>query len=422
VLLGPGSFPDLSAWSSAVEEQGFFSNLVSLAGHGTIRAGVLGFADRPPRSDELDAMVSLGRAALEQGAAGLSSGLIYTPGAYAETAEVIELCTRVLGGTGRPYVTHVRGETHMVDVAVEEAIAIGREARVPVHISHHKIGGRENWGRSGQTLALVAAARAEGVDVTLDVYPYAAASTLLYSVLPPWVQEGGRDLLLERLRDRSVRQRLEDEIEHGLPGWENVPHAAGWDGIVIASAPAAPWCEGRSIAELADEAARRPVDYIADLLDSTDGQVIAVLHLMAESDVRAIIEFDGAMIGSDGLPLPGKPHPRLAGTFSRVLGHYVRTEHLLTLAQAVQKMTARPASRFGLTDRGLLGVGKRADVVVFGEETVADRASFGEPLLSPTGIEYVIVAGRIVVARGELTGVRAGRVLPAGARNQSSSR
>jgi N-acyl-D-amino-acid deacylase len=302
----------------------------------------------------------------------------------------------------------------MIAEAVTEAIAIAREAEVPVHISHHKVAGRKNWGRSAETLALVARARAEGTDVSLDVYPYAAASTLLYSLLPPWVQEGGVDALLERLGERQVLQRLASEIEEGLPGWENIPRAAGWTGVVVASSPAAPECEGRSIADLAEEAGLPALDYTAEFLKQTDGQVIAVLHLMAEDDVRSILAFDGAMIGSDGLPLPGKPHPRVAGTFGRVLGRYTRQEQLLRLPQALRKMTALPAERFGLADRGVLAVSKAADVVVFSAETVADRASFSEPLLPPEGVLHVLVGGRPVVADGELTGLRPGRVLAVG--------
>lgn len=420
-LLGRRSYQDLPTWSTSVEEHGFFSNLLPLVGHGTIRTSVLGFEHRTPRPEELDEMVFFARTALEQGAAGLSSGLIYTPGTYARTAEVTELCRRALEGTDRPYVTHVRGETHMVAAAVEEAIAIGREADVPVHISHLKVGGRANWGRSEETLELIAGARAAGIDVTIDVYPYTAASTLLYSILPPWVQEGGRDILIERLQQREVRRRLELEIETGLPGWENVPGAAGWAGVVIASAPAVPSCEGRSVEDLAADASLRPLDYVAELLTETTGDVIAVLHLMAEDDVRNIIGFDAAMIGSDGLPLPGKPHPRLAGTFSRVLGHYAREERLLSLPEAVRKMTTLPARRFGLTDRGVLAVGKVADIVVFSPETVHDRASFSEPLLAPRGIASIIVGGTIAVSDGQLTGTRPGRVIASHAPGQSPS-
>ena len=415
VLLGPQAYSDLPAWSEAVERQGFYSNLVSLVGHGSLRAGVFGFERRAPRSDDLDDMVSLAQAALEHGAAGLSSGLIYTPGAYAETTEIVQLCRRALAGTGRPYTSHVRGETHMIAEAVSEAIAIAREAEVPVHISHHKVAGRENWGRSGETLALLARARADGIDVSLDVYPYAAASTLLYSLLPPWVQEGGRDAMLERLGERQVLQRLAVEIDEGLPGWENIPRAAGWAGVVVASSPTAPDREGRSIADLAEDAGLPPLDYTAQFLKETDGQVVAVLHLMAEDDVRSILAFDGAMIGSDGLPLPGKPHPRVAGTFGRVLGRYAREEQLLALPEAVRKMTALPAERFGLADRGVLSVGKAADVVVFSAERVVDRASFSDPLLPPEGVLHVLVGGLLVVCDGALTGQQPGRVLASSA-------
>lgn len=413
-LLGPRAYPNLGSWKAAVEEQGLYSNLLPLVGHGSVRAGVMGFERRAPRADELDEMVALAREAIEQGAAGFSSGLIYSPGTYAQTSEVTELCRRVLRGTGRPYVTHVRGETHMVAAAVEEALEIGRDAGVPVHLSHHKVGGRENWGRSQETLGRIADARAQGLDVSLDVYPYAAASTLLYSLLPPWVQEGGRDPLLDRLRRRTVRRTLELQIAEGLPGWENVPRAAGWEGVIVASAPRRPECEGRSIADLAEGESVRPLDYVADLLLENDAQVIAVLHMMEEGDVRSIVEFDGAMIGSDGLPLPGKPHPRLAGTFVRVLGRYAREERVLSIVDAVRKMTALPAERFELHDRGTVVAGKIADLVVFSAEDVIDRATFAEPLLAPAGVMHVVVGGRVAVIDGELTGVQSGKVLTSG--------
>ena len=298
----------------------------------------------------------------------------------------------------------------MVGEAVSEAIAIGRDAGVPVHISHHKVAGRVNWGRSDETLEIISQARAAGIDVTLDVYPYAAASTLLYSLLPPWVQAGGRNRLLKRMAERRVRNRLALEIENGLPGWENIPRAAGWDRIVIASSTA-PEFEGRSIAELAAEASVAPLELVSDLLRATDGQVIAVLHLMAENDVRNILAYEAAMVGSDGLPLPGKPHPRVAGTFARILGRYSRADHLLTLSEAVRKMTALPANRFGLADRGTIAPGHAADLVVFSPDEVLDRATYSDPLLSPDGIEAVFVAGQRVVSGGNLTGARPGRVL-----------
>ena len=357
VLLGPQAYSDLPTWRAAVEEQGFYSNLVSLVGHGSLRAGVFGFARRAPRSDDLDHMVSLAQASLEQGAAGLSSGLIYTPGAYAETTEIVQLCKRALAGTGRPYTSHVRGETHMIAEAVTEAIAIAREAEVPVHISHHKVAGRENWGRSAETLALVARARARGTDVQPRRLSVRGRDRRCSTrCCPPRSRRAAVDALLERLGERQVLQRLASEIEEGLPGWENIPRAAGWAGVVVASSPTAPECEGRSIADLAEEARLPALDYTAEFLKQTDGQVIAVLHLMAEDDVRSILTFDGAMIGSDGLPLPGKPHPRVAGTFGRVLGRYAREEQLMELPQALRKMTALPAERFGLGDRGVLAV------------------------------------------------------------------
>lgn len=410
LLGGPVGWADLAAWRTSVEEAGLYSNLAPLVGHGSLRAGVLGPEDRAPRDDELTTMVSLAEAALEQGAVGISSGLVYTPGVFAETAELVELC-RVLARYGRPYATHVRGETHMVAESVGEAIEIGRCAGVPVHISHHKVAGKENWGRTSETLAIVHQARAAGVDVTLDAYPYTAASTLLYSILPPWVQEGGLPLMLERLADKRIRERARADFEQGLPGWENMQRAVGWNAIVVSSAPADPDLEGCSLAVLADTAGQDPVDFMADLLIQQRGDVIAILHAMSEPDVRNILAFEATMIGSDGIPLPGRPHPRLAGTFSRVLGRYCRQEGLLELAQALRKMTSQPAERFGIVDRGCLKEGAFADVVVFAPTVVEDRATFDDPLLPPEGVLHVVVNGQQAVRDGALVGVKAGRVL-----------
>jgi N-acyl-D-amino-acid deacylase len=404
-LMGDGrSWPDLAAYRTAAS--GMFANVAPLVGHGSIRAAVLGFADRAPDVDGLRAMVRLAETAIAQGAVGISTGLVYAPGLYSRTDELIAIA-RALHGTGQPYVTHMRGETDMVADSVREAIRIGREAGVPVHISHHKASGRDNWGRTAETLALIDQARADGMDVTLDVYPYTAGSTLLHSILPPWAQADGIDAMVARLGDPAARARIKRDFADGLPGWQNQQRAAGWDGIVIAGCAGRPELEGKRTAELG----RDPADAVFDLIAAQRGRVTMIAHTMRDDDVDRVIAHPASMIGSDAIPLPGKPHPRLAGTFVRILGRYVRERGLLDLPTAVRKMTALPAERFGLRDRGVLAVGKVADVVVFDPATVLDRATYDEPLLTPIGVRSVVVNGRVIVRDGALSGVRAGVVL-----------
>ncbi|MEA2661948.1 MAG: dihydroorotase [Chloroflexota bacterium] len=407
-LVGSGghTWRDLASYRAAVSGACMFTNDAPLAGHCSIRAAVLGFADRAPTADELAAMTRLAQGALAQGAVGLSTGLVYAPGLYARTAELIAIA-RALTGTGRPYVTHMRGETDMVADSVREAIAIGRAAGVSVHISHHKAAGRENWGRTAETLAIIDVARAAGFDVTVDVYPYTAGSTLLHSILPPWALADGIGPMVARLRDPAARARITRDFADGIPGWQNQQRAAGWEGIVIAGCPGRPELEGKR----ADQLGPDPADAVFDLVAEQAGQVTMVIHNMRDDDVDRVIAHPASMIGSDAIPLPGKPHPRLAGTFVRILGRYVRERGLLDLPTAVRKMTAVPARRFGLADRGVLSPGMAADVVVFDPATVVDRATYDEPLLAPVGVSAVVVGGRVAVRAGEITGVRAGRML-----------
>jgi N-acyl-D-amino-acid deacylase len=399
-LIGGGhTWPDLGSYRAAVS--GIFANVAPLVGHGSIRAAVLGFADRAPDAGELRAMIRLAEAALEQGAVGISTGLVYAPAVYSKTEELIAIA-RALRGSGRPYVTHMRGETDMVADSLREAIRIGREAGVPVHISHHKASGKDNWGRTSETLALIDRARADGIDVTLDVYPYTAGSTLLHSILPPWAQADGIDAMVARLGDRAVRERIKRDFADGLPGWQNQQRAAGWDGIVIAGCAGRPELEGKRAIDLGTD----PAEAVFDLIAEQRGQVTMIAHTMREDDVARVIAHPASMIGSDAIPLPGRPHPRLAGTFVRILGRYVREQGLIDLPTAIHKMTALPAQRFGLRDRGVIAVGKIADLVVFDPATVRDRATYEQPLLPPIGVAAVIVNGRIAVHDGAVMAPR----------------
>lgn len=407
------AWSDLAGFRDAATAAGLHANMAPLVGHGSLRVGVLGFDDRPPRDDELRDMTALLEAAFDQGAFGLSTGLIYMPGAYARTEELIALA-RSVARHGRPYVSHIRGESDMVADSVHEAIRIGREAGVPTHISHHKAAGRRNWGRTEETLGLIHRARSEGTDVTVDVYPYTAGSTVLQAVLPAWAQEGGISAMVERLGDGLVRDRIRQEYANWPPHLENLAGQAGWERIVIAACPGRPDIEGRTIVDLASDAGRGEADFVFDLLIEQRARVLIVLHSMSEGDVARVLASDVAMVGSDGIPVPGKPHPRWAGTFSRVLGRYSREQRLFDLATAIRKMTSLPAERFGLRGRGVLAPGAAADLVVFDPGTVADRATYEDPLLPPSGVRDVFVNGTAAVLGGRPTGARAGRVLAPG--------
>jgi N-acyl-D-aspartate/D-glutamate deacylase len=404
------AYGTFAEYEADVGERPLYSHLAVLVGHGTIRAGTMGFADRASDPDELATMQRLLAEALEQGAVGLSSGLIYPPGVYAPADELVRLA-RVVGRYGRPYATHMRDEADHVTEAIDEALYVAQRSGVPLHISHHKVAGRRNWGRSDATLAQIEHARRTGVDVTIDAYPYLAGSTMLRALLPPWANEGGVDALLERLGDQRVRVQITRDYETGLPHWQDLVRASGWDAIAVASSPRNRLFEGRRIADLAGENGVTPVEFVCDLLVAEDAAVTIVAHMMEEGDVRRILAFPEAMIGSDGIPLPGKPHPRWAGSFVRILGKYAREESLFALAEAIRKMTSAAADRFNLADRGRIAPRLAADLVVFDPATVGDRATYDEPLEHPIGIRHVLVDGVFVLRDGEPTHATPGRIL-----------
>ncbi|WP_408897777.1 N-acyl-D-amino-acid deacylase family protein [Nocardioides sp. R1-1] len=387
------------------------SHIVSLVGHSTLRAAVLGFGDCRPTRAQLDQMCALLAAALDAGAAGLSSGLIYPPGTFADTDELVALA-RVAAARGRPYVTHLRDEMSNVEAALDEAIEVARASGVALHVSHHKTAGIKGHGRTVSTLATMDAARASGLDLTCDVYPYTASSTHLHAMFPPWATAGGIPALLERLRSgAAVRDAVRRSIADGEEGWENTVGNGGWDLIEVATAPGRSEAEGRSIAALAAAAGVDPVDYAADLLLAEQAQVTIISRSMAEDDVRRVLCHPGTMIGSDGVPHSGRPHPRWAGSFARVLGRYSREAGLLTLAEAVSRMTALPARRFGLRGRGVIAEGAHGDLVLFDPAEILDRATFAAPLEAPRGVHHVLVDGQRVIADGAPTDASPGRPL-----------
>ncbi|MBI3626198.1 MAG: D-aminoacylase [Candidatus Rokubacteria bacterium] len=411
------SWQSVEEYLNRLDGGGLALNVIQLVGHGALRVAAMGFARRKPTESELAHMKRLVAESLEGGAWGMSTGLIYAPGSYAETEEIVEL-SRVAGRHRGFYASHIRGEGANLLNAISEAIRIGREAELPVEVSHLKAAGRPHWGQVKEALALINAARAEGLDVTADVYPYTASSTTLRTLLPGWVLEGGVEAMLQRLSDPATRGRIRAEVEAGRTGGENLAANAGWDGTMIAYAPSRPEAEGKRLSDLAREWGQAPLDVAMDLIVADRGKAYVVLFQLDEADLTVALADPHVMIGSDGSALSphgelgrGRPHPRSYGTFPRVLARYWRDQRLLSLEQAVHKMTGLPAKKLGLKDRGVIRVGAKADLVIFNHKTVTDLATYEEPHRYPAGIEYVFVNGRLVIKAGEHTGSLPGRVL-----------
>jgi N-acyl-D-amino-acid deacylase len=409
------------AWGSvgeylkAFDRDGSALNVVQLVGHGTLRIAAMGFARRPPTAGELATMQRLMTEAMNEGAWGLSTGLIYAPGSYSTTDEIVAVARAAARYRGF-YASHIRGEGATLLDAVREAIQVGREAAMPVQISHVKAAGRPHWGRVADALALIDAARAEGLDVMGDVYPYTASSTSLRTALPDWALEGGVAALLKRLHDPGERQRIRADMERG--GGYNIVERMGWENVMIAWCPKRADAEGRRVSEIAAARGLDPIDAVFELLRDAEGVASMILFQLDERDLVRALGHPQVMIGSDGSALAitgemsaGKPHPRSYGTFPRVLGRYARDERVLSLAEAVHKMTGLPARRLGLRDRGAIREGAKADLVVFDPKRVADQATYEEPHRYPAGIEQVIVNGRFVIKDGEHTGSLPGKVL-----------
>jgi N-acyl-D-amino-acid deacylase len=386
-----------------------------LVGHGTLRAAVMGYADRQPSTEELAEMQRRLDEALAAGAAGLSTGLIYAPGLYADVAEVAALC-EVVARHDKLYASHIRGEGDTLLEAIDEVLEVARRSRARTQVSHLKASKPENWHKLPEAIVRIEAARAEGLDVMADRYPYTATSTGLHAVLPGWAHDGGRDALVDRCRPGSPdRERILEYLrgKHPPPYWDMVQ--------VCGVGPAEDKSpEGRRVAAIAEDRGTPPYDTALDLIVESHDHVACVYHVLDEDNLRQVLALPWVMIGSDGCARAtsgpgavGRPHPRAFGTFARVLGHYVREAGLLTLEEAVRKMTAMPADRIGCRDRGRIREGAVADLVAFDPDTVADRATFEEPFAYSAGIPHLWIAGQRVLEGGEHTGVLAGGpVLP----------
>jgi len=410
----------LGEYFARVERQGSSVNIASYVGSGQVRMDVMGNVDRAPTSEEMEKMKALVDQAMREGALGLASGLIYPPNSFATTDELIELA-KVAARYGGIYTSHMRGEGDHWKLALDEAIEIGEKAHLPVHILHFKIDGQANWGEMTQQVSEVQAARDRGVDITVDQYPYIASMTGLQMCLPPKYLEGTSEQVVERLKSPQARADIRQAIASGLPGWEadQVRSVGGWHGVLVASLqkPENKQYEGKRMDEVAKEMGKDPLDALCDLLISEGGSAEAVYFSMSESDVELAMKQPWLGVGSDGVAVSpamtfiGKPHPRFYGTFPRVLGVYVREKKVLTLPDAIRKMTSFPAQITGLTDRGLLRPGMAADIVIFDPKVVSDKATYQNPLLYPVGIPYVIVNGVVVISQGQHTGAKPGHIL-----------
>lgn len=407
-------FDDFSDYRERLH-QGVAINVVSLVGHAALRLAVMGYDRRPATPDEIAAMERLLDRQLEQGAIGLSLGLVYPPSAFADLDEMVALA-KVVKARGRLMTAHVRSYEEQLVPAIEEFIEVLRLSGAAGLLSHLQSAGRPNWGQIPHALEALEAARKEGIDISFDMYPYPAGSTYLLQLLPPAALEGGLDQLKQRLRDPEVGPVLRRWVENGGPAFHGQSKLSliGWDNVRISGVnnPRLKHLEGLSMRAAAERETTAPYDLLIRLVEEDDGQTGVILFQLDESDLHAACCHRLHMVGSDGLPRPGtKPHPRAFGTFPRIVGPLRRDKGWFSLEDAVRRMTSIAAQRFSLLDRGLVRPDMMADLVLF-EESVADRATFDEPTLMPIGISHVWVNGEAIIRDGAPTGVQPGRVLP----------
>ncbi len=406
------SWTDLDGFFKAIEQNGTSLNYATLTGQGAIRAAVVGRHDIPATAEHMRAMQKLLMESVEQGSFGLSTGLEYAPGSYADTQELTELSS-VLARYNAMYATHMRNEDDTVEEAIEEALSIGRDAGIFTQISHLKACNKNNWHKVDHMLEMIDSAR-QYQPVLADRYPYDAWGTGLSAFLPLWARQGDTDEVLARLNDAETLKRIE-EYSNG-----RAQRIGGWDRVMVSSCSHEPdkSCEGLTVLDGANERGLRPFEFARELLMNSRNQVDVVGFAMDEQNLHKVLSADFVMVGSDGTTAApygklatGKPHPRYYGTFPRVLGKYARDEGVLSLSAAIKKMTSMPAQALGIKDRGSIELGKQADLVVFDPTTVIDKATFADPHQYPVGIESVIVNGVLTIKGGEHTGARAGQIL-----------
>ena len=408
----------LGEYLQHLEDRGVSTNVASFVGATTVRIHVIGYEDRPPNEAELEQMQALVAAAMEEGALGVGSSLIYAPAFFASTEELIALC-EVAASYGGRYISHIRSEGEQLLEAVDELITIAREAGIGAEIYHLKAAGEDNWDKLESVILRIEAARAEGLDITADMYTYTAGATGLDAAMPPWVQEGGHEAWVERLRDPAVRARVLEEIRQPGDGWENLYHAAGDpDRLILLGFrnDALKPLTGKTLGEVAAMRGTSPEDTIIDLVIEDDSRVTTAYFLMSEDNIPRKIAQPWMAFGSDeqslapeGVFLESNPHPRAYGTFARLLGKYVRDEQVISLPEAIRRLTSFPADNLGIAERGRLQVGYFADITVFDPTAIRDHATFTEPHQYATGVRHVLVNGVPVLLDGEHTGATPGR-------------
>jgi N-acyl-D-amino-acid deacylase len=423
----PWDWDNMAAYLSLLEKKGVPVNVGTLTGHGAVRAVAMGFRSGRPTQDELELMKRNLAETLEQGSFGMSLGLIYAPGMYADTKEIIELAKIVRKHDGI-VTSHVRGSSETDLFAEMELIRIGEKSGCRVHRSHNEALGREHWDKIERSLQMEEEARDRGIDIAYDMFPYTAAMTMMIAIYPPWALEGGWEGLLERLKHPETRREIEEDIEEMVPGWptwkegswpHNLVKATGWENISIGYIPSKKnkKYEGMNLRELSEKVGKTPFDAISDLLVDEKGAISQLIFGVSgdrETDVplRQLIRHRLGGYATDAIDMgAGRPHPAAYGTYPRILGKYVREERLLPLEEAVRKMTSFPANRLNMRGRGLIRKGYFADLVIFDEGRVIDRATYEEPRRFPEGIEYVIVNGQVLVERGSFNPIKAGKVL-----------
>lgn len=430
---GEGGTPvpaeQIPEYFAQLERQGISINFGTFFSQTQARVAVLGTSAKAPTPEELERMKAIMETAMKGGALGMTTALIYPPSSYTTTEELIEVA-KVAGKHGGIYASHIRGEGKELVQSVEEAIAIGEKGGLPVEIFHLKAAYQPGWGKLMREAGeKIEAARARGVDVAADIYLYTAGGTGLEATIPSWAFEGGREKLLERLKDPQTRARLKGEIKTGSPGWWNIVEASGgWENIVLVNAQNKDneKYQGKSLAQIAKELNKEPVDAAWDLVAQGTGRVTALYHMMSEDDIITALKFPWTSIGSDAgaAVRPSTPdglglaHPRSYGNHPRLIARYVREKKVLSLEEAIRKMTSWPATRMRLANRGTIKEGNWADVVIFDYDKIQDRATYERPLLYPVGIDYVLVNGGVVIDQGKHSGIKTGQVLYGPGRQQ----
>jgi len=394
-------------------------NLMPMVGFGTLRSAVMGLKSGPPTENEMRAMEDLLAKSLKEGAAGLTTGLEYVPDSLAQTDELVRLA-KVVERHNKIYASHIRGESHILFASIEEAIRTAEESGCQMQISHLKLGGKFNWGKTEQLFALLEEALARGVDLSWDQYPYVAWGTGLVDYIPRWVHQEGHQKLIEYLSEPSTRKRIRQEIEASIKLGNHAYNTAPWENVQIAKvrSPEYQLIEGKRVSEIAQELDVDPIDIVFDLLIAEKGAVSTLVFCMDEEDIKTIMRHPKTVIASDGRAVAtygelnkGSTHPRYYGAFPRILGKYVRDEKVLSLENAIQKMTSMPAEIMGLNNRGTLAPNNIADITIFDPNTVSDMATFENPHQYPKGIETVIISGDIIINQGEHSNKMAGTVL-----------